>query len=230
MQPIDRRDDEPGMAGQSPGNSTYSGATGTDATGNTTEQIKQDLETVKAGAQHDLEAIREKAAEDVRTLKHEASAQVDKATDKAKGFASDQKDLAATQLDGVAQALDKVAGELEGGDQAAIGRYAHDLASGAQRLSQQIRERDVDQLMQMAQDFGRKQPVAFLGAAALLGFAATRFATASSHRDSAPSSSASPSRGTGYTGTNRTDDDALTPSEDRFQTAGTGRADNVYGQ
>jgi hypothetical protein len=36
--------------------------------------------------------------------------------------------------------------------------------------------------MQIAQDFGRRQPAAFLGAAALLGFAASRFLLASAKR------------------------------------------------
>jgi hypothetical protein len=34
----------------------------------------------------------------------------------------------------------------------------------------------------MAQDFGRKQPAAFIGAAALLGFVASRFVMASANR------------------------------------------------
>jgi hypothetical protein len=58
------------------------------------------------------------------------------------------------------------------------------IADNAEKLSAAIRDNDVDQLLGMAQDFGRRQPVAFMGAAALLGFAASRFVTASAKRRS----------------------------------------------
>ena len=56
------------------------------------------------------------------------------------------------------------------------------IADNAEKLSSLVRDNDVDQLLAIAQDFGRRQPVAFLGAAALLGFAASRFVTASAQR------------------------------------------------
>lgn len=226
MDPNDRRTDTGWTEASSPSSVTP----GTTAASGTGEAVKQDLDAVKAEAQRDLEAIRDKAAEDVRHLRHEAGAQVEKATEKAKSFAGDQKDLAAGQLEGVASALDKVASELQGGEQAAIGRYAQDLARGAQNLSQQIRDNDVDDLMGMAQDFGRKQPVAFLGAAALLGFAASRFALASAQRRSDSRTATAASSYSSTPTSTWQDDDALTPSEDRFQSDETGRADNVYGR
>ena len=45
-----------------------------------------------------------------------------------------------------------------------------------------MRNRDVDDLIAMAEDFGRRQPVAFMGAAALAGFLASRFLLASAKR------------------------------------------------
>jgi hypothetical protein len=56
------------------------------------------------------------------------------------------------------------------------------IADNAERLSGAIRDKSVDQLIGMAQDFGRKQPAAFIGAAALLGFVASRFVMASASR------------------------------------------------
>lgn len=146
------------------------------------DQAKQDLGQVTEQAKHDLDAIGQRAAQDVRDLGHEASAKVSEATDKAKSFAADQKDLAANQISGVAAAITKVAEELDGTDQQTVGRYARDLASGISSLGKTIENHDVDDLMSMAQDFGRKQPMAFLGAAALAGFVASRFALASAQR------------------------------------------------
>ena len=57
------------------------------------------------------------------------------------------------------------------------------LADGASRISETVRDNDVDAILSMAQDFGRKQPAAFVGAAALLGFAASRFLLASAKRE-----------------------------------------------
>jgi ElaB/YqjD/DUF883 family membrane-anchored ribosome-binding protein len=145
-------------------------------------QAERDLTKVAETAQHDLEAIKRQAADDVRELGKEAGAKVGEVKEKAKSFAVEQKDFAAGQIGGIASAIGKVADELDGSDQPVVGRYARDLASGLTNLGKTIENRDVDDLMGLAQDFGRKQPLAFLGAAALAGFVASRFALASSHR------------------------------------------------
>ncbi|MGV3650302.1 MAG: hypothetical protein ACO1OK_02670 [Devosia sp.] len=197
------------------------------AMADTAGEAKRDFTAATETARQDLDAIKDKAAEDVRAIRHEAEARIGDATEKAKGFAEDQKGLAAGQIEGVAQALSRVAEELEGDDKGAIARYARDIAGGAERLSSNLRDKDVDQLMTMAQDFGRRQPVAFLGAAALIGFAASRFALASAHRSAPeprPTTSSTTARQSWQ------DDDALTPSEDRFQSGTQGGTDNVYGR
>ena len=150
----------------------------------TRQQAADDFASVKETAQHDLDSISRQAAADVSELKHQAQDQIGAAADKAKSFAADQKDLAADQLGGIAAAVSKVAEELSNGDQATVGRYAKDLAGGLEKFANTVRDKDTDDLMGMAQDFGRSQPLAFLGAAALAGFVASRFALASSHRRS----------------------------------------------
>jgi uncharacterized phage infection (PIP) family protein YhgE len=145
-------------------------------------QVTNDLETATDHARHDLDAIAQRAKTDARALGEEAGAKVSEATDSVKSFAADQKDLAANQINGVAEAIGKVADELDGSEQQTIARYARDLASGLSRMGQTVQNHGVDDLMGIAQDFGRKQPVAFLGAAALAGFVASRFALASNQR------------------------------------------------
>lgn len=153
-----------------------------DATQHLPNQLKTDASQVADKAKEEFGAVTQRAAEDVRELRHQAEAKVGEAAEKAKSFATDQKSLAAGQITGVASAITKVADELDGSDQATIARYARDLASGISSVGKTIEDRDVDDLMTMAQDFGRKQPLAFLGAAALAGFVASRFAMASAHR------------------------------------------------
>lgn len=152
------------------------------------DQANEDIGALGDKAMHDLDAVTQRAKDDARELGQHASEKVAEATDKAKSFASDQKSLAAGQISGVADAITKVADELEGSEQQTVARYARDLASGLSSFGKTIEDRDVDDLMGMAQDFGRKQPVAFLGAAALAGFVASRFAMASSQRRDSKSS------------------------------------------
>jgi len=162
------------------------------------EQANQDLGALGETAQHDLDAITRRAREDARELGQHASEKMGEARHQAKSFASDQKNLAAGQINGVAAAITKVADELDGTEQQTVARYARDLASGISSMGKTIEDRDVDDLMGMAQDFGRKQPVAFLGAAALAGFVASRFALASAHRrENKPATSNAYSSGPG---------------------------------
>lgn len=156
------------------------------------EVIDHDLHSAADQAKTDLDAVAERAKDDVKELGRDAREKVAEATETAKSFAAGQKDLAAAQIGGVAAAIGKVADELEGTDQQTVARYARQIASGLSSMGNTMESRDVDDLMGMAQDFGRKQPVAFLGAAALAGFVASRFALASTHRrDQKAASSAS---------------------------------------
>lgn len=160
-------------------------------------QVKDDVSQVTEKAKHEMDAVTQRAAEDVRELRHQAEAKIGEATEQAKSFANDQKSLAAGQINGVAAAITKVADELDGSEQATVAHYARDLASGISKMGKTIEDRDVDDLMTMAQDFGRKQPLAFLGAAALAGFVASRFAMASSHRVQNKPATGQSSTGTG---------------------------------
>ena len=157
-----------------------------------TEDLGQLTDQAKAG----LDAIKQRGAEDVRELGRQAVEKGSEVVGQAKGFASDQKAVAAGQINGIASAINKVAEELDRSDQATVSRYARDLAGGLGKIGKTIDSHDVDDLIGIAQDFGRTQPVAFLGAAALAGFVASRFALASAHRrDNRSATPASSSQG-----------------------------------
>jgi len=158
------------------------GQNGQPATDNLSERVQADREAVVDTAKRDLNDIAQQAKSDVQELQRQAGEQVATATSRAKSFASDQKDFVASQISGVAQAVSRVAGELDQSEQGTIARYARDLAGGLERLGREVEGNDVDGLMNKAQSFGRQQPLAFLGAAALGGFVASRFAMASAQR------------------------------------------------
>lgn len=107
------------------------------------------------------------------------------------------KDGAASEIDNISSALRSAAEKSREGSpqERTFGQAAEALAD----FSDTVRNKDLGQLLSDVNGFARKNPMAFLGGAALLGFAATRFAKASSD---------APSRDTsGVTGTN-----AVTPT------------------
>lgn len=135
-------------------------------------------------AKQDLDSLGTEVKKQVGNLQEEVKSQIDEATVKAKSLAADQKDLLATQVTGLTAAIDKVATELESTDAAGAG-YVRAIAKSATKFSSALESNDVDTLLGKAQDFGRQQPAAFAGFAALLGFAASRFVMASAKRVSA---------------------------------------------
>jgi hypothetical protein len=145
------------------------------------ERVRDDAADLAHKAQDDLAQVGEEIKQQAAALGEEAKAQVGEMAEKAKGMASEQKDLLAGQLGGVSDALTRVADELEGSQQSSA-PYVRMIADRAQQLTSTIRDNDVDDVIAAVQDFGRKQPAVFLGAAALLGFAASRFVMASATR------------------------------------------------
>lgn len=127
-------------------------------------------------------SLQQAVREDLDELRQYADERTEEAKQAVSRIAEDDKNLAARQLSSVATALEKVGGELEQSDQRALGRYAKQMGSSFQGLARDIEGRDLGEIAGMAEDFGRKQPLAFLGMAAIAGLAASRFLTASAHR------------------------------------------------
>lgn len=141
--------------------------------------------------------VAEEAKEQVAGLADLAKEEIGAATDKARSMAAGQKDMLAEQMGGVAEAIDRAASELETSDGPSA-QYARIIADNAQKLSATIRDNSVDDLLGIAQDFGRRQPALFVGAAALLGFAASRFVMASAKRREEQQTSTSEPDTSGY--------------------------------
>lgn len=166
------------MNTDNPINSTSGASPGTTPD---SERLRKDASAAAETAKRDLERVREEAESSVREIADQAQAQLAQAGEKVKGAASEQKDMLAEQLASMARAVSRVAEELRS-EQASTAGYASSIAGGMRRLSENVRDKDVDELIGMAQDFGRRQPATFMGAAALAGFAASRFLFASSRR------------------------------------------------
>jgi len=132
-----------------------------------------------------LSDVARTASEDIRAVRGLAQEQVDIATQKTTQVVSEQKTFAAKQIGGIASALEKIGGEMENGETSMIGQYARELGSTLQKFSGDLENRDIRDIASVAEDFGRRQPMAFLGIAAFAGLAASRFLLASSRRTAA---------------------------------------------
>ena len=145
------------------------------------ETLKADANALRREVEDVAGKVTAEAKDQVGQLADQAKAEVDKATQKVKGIAAEQKDFLAAQIGGVADAMERVAADLEASNGSSA-HYARIIADNAEKLSDTVRDKDVEQILGMAEDFGRRQPAAFIGAAALLGFAASRFLLASRKR------------------------------------------------
>ncbi len=93
-----------------------------------------------------------------------------------------EKSALSRQLRGLAGAMEKVGTELQQSEQPTLGRYTRQIGSSISRLARDCEDREFGEIASMAEDFGRKQPLAFLGIAAIAGLAASRFLSASADR------------------------------------------------
>ena len=145
------------------------------------QKVKQDAGAALETAKSELGHLRSEAEAQAASIAEEAKAEVGRLADKAKGMASEHKEVLAGEVDNVAHAVEKVASELEANQSATAG-YVRTVSDTVTRFSETLRTNDVDQLLRMAEDFGRKQPAAFAGVMAIAGFAASRFVRASANR------------------------------------------------
>jgi hypothetical protein len=144
----------------------------------------------KAGADRATSGdLRQMAKDDVASVRHAAKDGMSKASAAANEAADQQKTYAADRVAGVATAIEKAGSELEG-DQPELGRMTRQMGESVQRFAEDIKGRDLGEIAGMAEDFGRRQPLAFLGIAAIAGLAASRFIGASASRQSSMTSRA----------------------------------------
>jgi len=153
-------------------------------------RASQDTAPARVKTKEEKGTLRTEAADAAEAVKTEAAKQFDRARNSASSFAGEQKNAAAERLAAIATALSKAAVELEE-EQPTIAAYTQKIASRIDRASSDFKNRDVDSLVGMAEEFGRRQPAAMLGIAAIAGFMSGRFLMASGRRrDTAPGAAA----------------------------------------
>lgn len=125
-----------------------------------------DTDTARAAA----DDLRRDAKETVREVK-------DSAINEAQSRADAAKEGVAEEISSVSKALRHASEELRRGSpqERTFGYMAGAIAD----LADTVRDKDMGEMVDDLSDFARRNPVAFLGGAALLGFAGVRMAKAS---------------------------------------------------
>jgi ElaB/YqjD/DUF883 family membrane-anchored ribosome-binding protein len=146
-------------------------------------------ETVAKAADEAIRAVEAKAdslgdeiravAGDVREhtsgVREQASKLADEAIEQARSAASEGKARAAQALSGVASAAREAADKLSDNPNAApVGKFATQAADAIERFAGNLRDRDVDQLVDDVVGYVKRNPAIAVGAAVAVGFAIAR--------------------------------------------------------
>lgn len=143
----------------------------------------EDISSVNRAAADIADMAKQAAASAINSAANGANAQVDAA-----------RSSAADEVSNVASALRTAAEEMRTGSsqERAIGQIAESLADASDAL----RDKDLNTVVSDVSEFARKHPLVFLGGAALIGFAASRFAKASGETGSSTDNRSAPSTST----------------------------------
>ena len=159
--------------------------------------------------------VRQKVEETASTL-------VDQAQQVATSQVKTQKERAASTLDAVAKSLYE-AGAGVRDDQPQIASIADQAASRVVDASAYLREHDLRDIVRETENYARREPVLFLGAAFALGFVAARFMKASAPRPGSGAGQSANAGEYGIRGTRNTQPRALGAGAGNGHDAGTSR-------
>ncbi len=136
------------------------------------------------------------AKEKLGGLRDEAQSAVDNAKSAAMDKTEEVKGQAAGEIDRTAHGLEAAADDLEGSPMQQD--LLREAADGLRQIAQAVQGKSVGEMVGDISDFGRRNPLAFLGGAALAGFALARFARAGSPDATAGGSSYGTTGGSSY--------------------------------
>lgn len=110
---------------------------------------------------------------------------VDRVKEQATSQLTSQKDRATDGLGSVASAVRQTTQTLRDQKHDTVAGYVEQAADQIERLSERLKNKDVSELLDDAQQLARRQPALFVGGAFALGLVGARFLKSSSSRDDA---------------------------------------------
>jgi hypothetical protein len=157
--------------GKQTGSRSKSGSDASQGIGDQAAAASRELKDKAAGL---AESTGEKLKEGAAELSDAARQAASQAADKIKETVSEQKGAGAEYVGSLAEAMRRASREFDK-DLPIAGKYIRKAASQVENVADSIRAGDINDLVDSAKSFARRQPVAFLGLATLAGFAAVRF-------------------------------------------------------
>ena len=157
----------------------------TNASGTQKKSIAAQTDGLVKQAQDFGRDLKDQASELTQTATETVKTQAGNLTDQAKDVASnagekllasvsDQKAAGADYVGNFANIIRRTAYEFDT-EMPQAGHYIRKAAAQIENVSEAMRNKNMSEIVGNVQDFARKQPTAFFGAAMLLGFAAVRF-------------------------------------------------------
>lgn len=143
------------------------------------EDLRATAREAREAAAEAAGTVREEVAATTETLKREGTRLLDDARSRAEGLAQDGVRTGAERAGGIARAVHRAADEIEG-ESPALARTIHEAAGALDGMARRLRGSSPGEMLRGAEEFARRQPLAFFGAAAFAGFALARFARSSS--------------------------------------------------
>ena len=110
------------------------------------------------------------------SLAETAMSAVEQARSAASEKIEEQKNAASQSIDSFAQAVRRASDELRDQDQTAAAQLIQQAAGGLESLARTLSNQSLGDMINTVRDFGRRNPVALAGGAALLGLALGRVA------------------------------------------------------
>jgi len=147
----------PGATAQDPVNQARD--FGREVKGQATDLAKSATDVVRTQAANLTDSAKDVAAE---------------AGEKLRTTLQDQKAVGADYVGNVARIIRRTAYEFDT-DIPQAGHYIRKAAAQLENVSEVMRNRNMSEIVGNVQQFARRQPTAFFGAAVLIGFAAVRF-------------------------------------------------------
>jgi len=129
---------------------------------------------VTAAAQAVSDEASKATATATTTLKDSAARLQQQATDKARAYAMDGKAKAGGALDEFSRLMTEAAGSVDQNLGEQYGDYARSAAKAISGFSDQLKAKDLDELIEDLKNFARKSPAVAVGTAAAIGFVLAR--------------------------------------------------------
>ena len=142
------------------------------------DSLSQHQATASGGAGSKLDStmstLRDEATQSGNEAKGAAASIAEQARSRLTEIVDQQKVAGADRIAGVAKAAQSAAGDLDRTNPQ-MARLVRTAAENVDRLADDVRSRDLGDILATLSQFGREQPVAFFGGAVVAGFILARF-------------------------------------------------------